>query len=171
MSYIDWILQQPDQKDWYPYQHLWYNEGVSKAYLGIDYGRVRIGLAISETGQIARPLGVIQNKGDRKNTLAIKELCEKHDIKCIVFGLPLHADGNETEMSAEVRRFGELLNMYLGDCAKVVFQNERYSSIEAQQHIRAQKSKNSVDAVAAAMVLQSYLDSSPSLEGVARRKP
>jgi len=119
-------------------------------YLGIDFGKARIGLAISETGQLARPLGVIKNKGDARNLAAIKEISTKHNIKYIVCGLPLHADGKETDICKEIRRFGDKLG--------AVYHNERYSSLEAQEYIRERKLKELVDAVAATMILQSYLE-------------
>ena len=129
-------------------------------YLGIDYGKARIGLAISETGQIARPIGHIKNKGDAKNIAVIRELCAKHQIKYIVCGIPLDTGANETDMSREVRRFGEKLGI------EVAYHNERYSSLEAEEYIREkmgitkrEKVKELVDGVAAAMILQSYLDS------------
>jgi len=129
------------------------------SYLGIDYGLARIGVAISESGIMARPHSVIQNKGDKKNIAAIhKILCGVYDVQYyIVFGVPLGANGNETEMSTEIRRFGELVKNQLG--VEVVFHNERYSSLEASEYIKSVKSKESIDAVAAAVILQRYLDS------------
>ena len=122
-------------------------------YLGIDYGKSRIGLAASDTGQLVRPLGTLQNKGDTKNVAYLSQFLP--DMLCIVCGLPLDIDGNETDMSREVRRFGTVLQSQLG--VQVVYHNERYSSIEASEIIAGQKSKFSVDAVAAAVILDGYL--------------
>ena len=141
-----------------------------KAYLGIDYGLARIGLAISETGQIARPLVTIKNKGDGKNIAAIREIIVKQfsidfttgggslsdRLPHIVCGLPLLADGAESDMAREVRRFGGKLGLEL--CAEVIYQDEYLSSVEAEEYIRENKLKNTVDEVAASIILQSYID-------------
>jgi len=173
------------EKEYIPYEYLWYNKNM---YLGIDYGRVRIGLAVSDTGQIARPIGHIQNKGDKKNLAAIRDVLTKHFknpavahttsdsgstkhiTPHIVCGLPLLADGTEGDMAREARRFGELLRSSLG--ASVSYHNERYSSFDAEEYIRdkmgifnREKIKELVDGVAASMILQGYLDDLHNLRG------
>ena len=121
-------------------------------YLGIDYGKKRIGLAASDNGILARPIAPIQNKGDRKNIAAISQL--KPDI--IVLGVPLSKDDMETDMSREIRRFGAVLAAELG--VNVVYHNERYSSLEAQQLINTTKLRETLDSVAAAVILQSWIN-------------
>jgi len=136
-------------------------------YLGIDYGKKRIGLAISEAGKYASPIKTIANKGDQNNVAAVREVMTKHDIlptmSRIVCGIPLDIDGNDTPMSLEIKKFGERLCSELG--VQVIYKNERYSSVEAEQFIREkmgitkfEKMKELVDGVAASMILQSYLD-------------
>ncbi|MDR0462234.1 MAG: Holliday junction resolvase RuvX [Christensenellaceae bacterium] len=131
-------------------------------YLGVDYGLARIGLAISESGVLSKPICIIQNKGDKKNIVAIKEVITKYcgsmsDIPlCIVVGLPLYKDGNESEMSCEARKFGELLARDL--VSMVEYQNEYLSSSTATDIMRGKKGDKSIDAVAAAVILQNYLD-------------
>ena len=143
-------------------------------YLGIDYGLKRIGLAISQGGGIASPIGCIQNKGDKKNVSAIRIIINRQfetsycgsvsdTPLCIVLGLPLLKDGNPSSMVQEVQRFGELLGSEFA--ATVVYHNEYLSSVNAEQYIREKlgitdrtKVKELVDGVAAAMILQSYTD-------------
>jgi putative Holliday junction resolvase len=152
--------------------------GCCHGFLGIDFGRARIGLAISETGQTARPIGRIKNNGDAKNLAAIRDILKKHfgaaaNTRCcgcmcdrppnVVCGVPLSAEGAENEMTREARRFGEMLRAGLG--AEVFYHNEFLSSAEAERYIREtmgvtdfKKVKELVDGVAAAVILQSYLD-------------
>ena len=129
--------------------------------LGIDYGRARIGLSISE-GILASPIKYILNKGNAKNLAVFKELQQKYKYNSILLGVPLHIDGGETAMSREIRAFGEYLGNGLG--VEVVYHNERYSSKEAEEHIRnnlgiknPKKIAELVDSMAATMVLSQYL--------------
>ena len=125
--------------------------------LGIDYGRRRIGLALSDpTLLIATPLIIIENRGIKKTVLQIMDIIQKNDVKQIVVGLPLHANGDESEMSAEARRFGDVF-MALG--FPVEYVDERYTSYEAESMIgNHPQSKKLIDKVAASIILQVYLD-------------
>ena len=134
--------------------------------LAIDYGKVRIGIAVSDNGLMARPLCTIKNKGDKKNIDAIRNILGTvRDIPPdIVIGLPLHPDGNETPMSLEIRRFGKLIESELG--VTVIFHNERHSSQEAEHYIRTvmgvtkpDKIKELLDFVSATVILNSYIQS------------
>jgi len=119
------------------------------AFLGVDYGRKRIGLAISEAGLIARPLKTIENKGEKKNLIAFAEIVKGYNIATIVVGLPVHKN---TSMADEATAFGHLLAWQLQ--VRVVFQNEMLTSVEAESITR---NKNLIDSVAASMILQDYL--------------
>ncbi len=125
--------------------------------LGIDYGRRRIGLALSDpTLLIASPLVIIENRGIKKTVLQILDIIKKHDVHQIVVGLPLHANGDESEMSREARQFGEVFTA-LG--YPVEFVDERYTSFEAESIIgNNPQSKKLIDKVAASIILQIYLD-------------
>ena len=143
-------------------------------YIGIDYGKKRIGVAASESGIIARPLSPIENRGDKKNLCQIIEICKRYDFNTICgvvcIGIPLYRDGGESEMSMEARKFGEFLHDELG--LTIVFHNEYHSSVDAEKYIRGimgitnrDKVKELVDSVAAAVILQSYIDSLESSGG------
>ncbi|MBO4823419.1 MAG: Holliday junction resolvase RuvX [Clostridia bacterium] len=125
--------------------------------LGIDYGRRRIGLALSDpTLLIASPLVIIENRGLKKTLLQIMNIIEKNDVGQIVVGLPLHTNGDESEMSREARQFGAAFTT-LG--FPVAFVDERYTSFEAESIIgNNRQSKSLVDKVAASIILQMYLD-------------
>lgn len=125
--------------------------------LGIDYGRRRIGLALSDpTLLIASPLVIIENRGIKKTVLQILDIMKKNDVQQIVVGLPLHVNGDESEMSREARNFGSVFTA-LG--YPVEFIDERYTSFEAESMIgNHPQSKNLIDKVAASIILQIYLD-------------
>ena len=125
--------------------------------LGIDYGRRRIGLALSDpTLLIASPLVIIENRGIKKTVLQILDIMQKNDVGQVVVGLPLHVNGEESEMSREARHFGGVFTA-LG--YPVEFIDERYTSFEAESIIGDNpQSKKLIDKVAASIILQVYLD-------------
>jgi len=131
---------------------------------GVDYGRRRIGVAICDAERIiCSPLCVHQTAGDRDADAAFfRRLVADESIAGFVVGLPVHADGTDSAMSVEVERFGGWLARCTG--VPVVFHDERYSSREAAGMLagvgltRGGK-KARADAVAAQVVLQSWLDS------------
>lgn len=135
---------------------------------GIDYGARRIGIAISdESGTLARPVGCLHGGGGPKAAanLAAAELIrlarELGDITTVVVGLPRRLDGTASDQTAEVERFAEALSAQVS--SSIVLQDERLTSREAEQLLaererdwRARKKK--LDAAAAAVILQEYLD-------------
>lgn len=130
---------------------------------GIDYGRRRIGVAICDAARIiASPLCVRETSGDQAADAAFfHKLLADEEVVGIVVGLPLHADGGASEMSAEAERFGAWLRRVTG--LPVAFQDERFSSHEAAGRLagvgltRAGKKKRS-DAVAAQVLLTAWLE-------------
>jgi putative Holliday junction resolvase len=131
---------------------------------GVDYGRRRIGVAICDAERIiCSPLCVHQTTGDRAvDTAFFQRLVAAEAIAGFVVGLPVHTDGTDSAMSVEVERFGAWLGRITG--RPVVFHDERYSSREADGMLagvgmtRGRK-KQRADAVAAQVVLQSWLES------------
>lgn len=131
---------------------------------GVDYGRRRIGVAICDAERIiSSPLCVHQTVGDHDADAAFfRRLVADESIAGFVVGLPVHADGTDSAMSVEVERFGAWLGRITG--LPIVFHDERYSSREAAGMLagigltRGRK-KERADAVAALVVLQSWLDS------------
>lgn len=133
--------------------------------LGLDYGERRIGVAISDPSRtIAQPLPTIRRRrGQRPPYAKIMETVVEWDVQRIVVGLPVEMSGAE-ERSAEVaRRFGEGLQRRAG--LPVEYWDERLSSVRAQRELAqldlpaaARREKERVDAMAATLILQSYLD-------------
>jgi len=134
-----------------------------KKYLSLDVGDVRIGVAKSDImGMIATPLEVI----DRRKTKAvkrIKELCEEHGTKSIVIGIPKSLDGTEKRQAEKVREFMEKLSKKI-DGIEFIEIDERLSTVSADKMLQAKgvkgaiNKRKTVDQVAAAIILQTYLD-------------
>jgi len=130
---------------------------------GVDYGRKRIGVAICDAHRIlSSPLCVRQTTGDTKaDAVFFRKLVADEGIVGFVVGLPIHADGTDSRMSAEVERFGAWLT--LETRLPVVFHDERYSSREATGLLAGSglsrgRKKERTDAIAAQVVLSSWLD-------------
>ena len=130
--------------------------------LGIDYGDVRIGLALSDPLQIiASPFRTIQN---RNNDFILKELdsiINEKKIGSLVIGLPIGLNNQETIQTKKVRLFADQIKI-LG--APIYFQDERLSSISAKkslimQNIKTGTNKSMIDKAAAAIFLQQFIDS------------
>lgn len=132
-------------------------------YLGVDYGDVRTGLAISdEMAFLASGIGYI-SEGGMKNT-AKRVALEAHtkDAKTIVVGLPKNMDGTEGERSRVIRAFVELLKAETE--LPIVLFDERLSTMEAHRYLnttntRGKQRKKVVDTLSAQIILQDFLDS------------
>ena len=153
------------------------------AILAIDYGKVRIGLALAdiETG-LPRPLTTIERVTRNEDMRRLRELAREHAVKEIVVGLPLRLDGTRGEMAEEATRFADRVRKQLGLPVEMV--DERLTSWEAERlleeqagkvfrddsvpahvhasgHANARKKKQAeratVDAMAAAVILKEYL--------------
>ena len=130
--------------------------------LAFDFGVERIGVAVGETmlGQ-ARALAVIAAPDNDTRFARIGKLIEEWQAQRLVVGLPLAVDGSEHEMSARCRRFAQQLEGRFG--LPVALVDERYSSTEAEARLAerglsGQARKSEVDALAAQIILQDYLD-------------
>ena len=139
--------------------------------LGVDYGRKRIGLALSDpTGLIARPWKTLAVRGGveqigRDLAAEIAVLREEADgLAVLVLGLPRRLSGEANEQTAAVQTLADRLRTLAG--VAVVLQDERLSSREAESLLARRekdwrKRKLQIDAAAAAIILQDYLDSVP----------
>ena len=138
--------------------------------LGIDLGERRIGLAVSDaSGTLARPLKTIERGRGDADALAqlrgvIAELDAEDSIGSIVVGLPRRLDGSSTDQTARVERMVTLLSKTIS--LPVYTQDERLSSHEAESRLAVRerdwrKRKAKLDAAAAAVILQDFLDAAP----------
>jgi putative Holliday junction resolvase len=129
--------------------------------LGVDYGRVRIGLAVcDELGIATRALGFVRRESDAQAALVVAEVARRERAEGVVIGLPLHAHGAEGANVRWVRAFvAELAKRIELPVHEV---DERYSSGEAEEQLRAEgkwpAQPGDVDARCAAILLRRYLD-------------
>jgi putative Holliday junction resolvase len=139
--------------------------------VGLDVGQRRIGVAISDaTGTLARPVGVLRTAALDADAVALaaaeiaRLAAEEDGVGALVIGLPRRLDGSRSEFTAQVEAFA-------GDLGRrthlpVVLQDERLSSREAESRLAERERdwrqrKARLDAAAAAIILQDYLDTRP----------
>lgn len=133
--------------------------------MGLDFGSKTVGVAISDAlGLMAHPRETIVRKEANKlrRTLArIEELVQENQIETIVLGLPLHMSGEEGERALLTYEFRDKLIQRIG--VPVVMWDERLTTVEAmerldEQQVRRSEQKLYVDQIAAAFILQGYMD-------------
>ncbi len=129
--------------------------------LGVDYGRVRIGVATcDELGISTRPLGFVPRESDAKAAVIIAELARRERVTGVVIGLPLHANG---DAGGNVRWVRDFLKELAKVCTLPVHEvDERYSSSEAEEALKEEgkwpATKGQVDAKSAAILLRRWLN-------------
>ena len=133
---------------------------------GIDYGTVRIGIAISDPGQLlASPFENYNRGDDHADARYFRNLVDEESLVGFVIGLPIHLSGDESEKSQEARAFGKWLS---GVTQKpIAFNDERYTSVDAEAQLMAanltkKRRKARLDMLAAQMILKSFLDARPA---------
>jgi len=127
--------------------------------LALDYGRRRIGLAISdELGLTAQPLPVLLRKNRREDLARLREIAHANSVARILVGLPLHLSGRRGEMAEEASRFASRLAKELG--LPVEQLDERLTSWEAEQFAKETPRAKSadLDSISAAILLREYLE-------------
>lgn len=134
--------------------------------MGLDYGSVTVGVAISDSMQLtAQPVEVITRKSENKlrRTLArIEELVAQHGVGKIVLGLPVNMNYSEGDRAERTKEFMDKLIARTG--LEVVLWDERLSTVSAMDvlkegGVRSCDRKKYVDKIAASIILQGYLDS------------
>ncbi len=129
-------------------------------YLAIDYGAKRTGLAICDSAEtIASPLAIIQ--GQKELLKKIAEVVETEHVEAVVLGLPLNMTGSESSQTRLVLKFAERLKQHLH--IPVHLQDERLSSFSAEEKLASakftkEKMRKRLDAVAAAEILEAFLE-------------
>lgn len=129
-------------------------------YLAIDYGLKRTGLAVCDADEtLASPLVVLTGQGGLIEK--IRQAVADQAVDAIVFGLPLNMDGTEGGQAKKVRDFAAELTKQID--LPLFFQDERLSSFDAEKKLAAlgitrKKKKKHLDAIAAAAILQAFID-------------
>jgi putative Holliday junction resolvase len=125
--------------------------------LGIDHGEVRIGLAISdETGTVARPLQIVLHTRREADAETVARIADEQGVRLIVVGLPTDADGEIGPQAHKVRRWADALGR--ATPIPIEFWDESLSSKQAEAARSRGKRGEPIDAHAAAIILQSFLD-------------
>lgn len=137
-----------------------------KRIMGIDYGDARTGVAISDLmGTLVGSTCVIPSRNHEKAIADIARLARENGVGQIVVGLPRNMDGTEGPRAALCREFAEALEAACG--LPITMWDERRTTVEAHNILSAhnyhgKKRKDTVDAVAASLILEGYLNSLPS---------
>jgi putative Holliday junction resolvase len=134
--------------------------------LGLDIGERRVGVAISDpTGTVVRPLQTLVRGSREEDLAAVAAIVKEHDVGLVVVGEPLSLDGTEGPQARRIARYALVLAEHVS--VPVVSWDERFSTVTAQEILSQRgrkkrqhaRDKGQVDAIAAAVILQSYLDS------------
>lgn len=130
--------------------------------MGLDYGKARIGIALSDImGFLATPLTTLKRTTLDSDIAFLKKIIIENSVETVVIGLPLEMSGNKGSIAKETEEFANILSNETE--TKVVFVDERLSSIEAEEQLKLtikswEKRKQLLDQVSASIILQSYLD-------------
>lgn len=129
--------------------------------VGVDLGTRRIGVAVSDAGgTVATPYAVLTRTNDDEDAAAIADICLLENAKTVVLGLPLSLDGSKGDMAAVSEAFaGKLRSAGM----RVRLHDERLTTVEAEKKLKERGMKGKqrrsvVDKVAAAVMLQAFLD-------------
>jgi putative Holliday junction resolvase len=140
--------------------------------LAVDYGRRRLGLAVSDEGRLlARPLDTMERVNRRADVARLRRIAREQSVTQLVVGLPLRLDGTAGEMAGEAREFAGRIGKALG--LPVALVDERLTSWEASEgeparkndvrrarrpsYSKAHRAPDGVDSLAAALILEEYL--------------
>jgi len=130
--------------------------------LGLDIGDKRIGVALSDAeGILASPLTILDRKDEKLDIEAIIDIVEQHQVKKIIVGLPYSMNGNIGKQAEKVMVFVQGLGSHTE--VPVEFRDERLYTVSARRLMKSTTTKESKrkandDAIAAAIILQGYLD-------------
>jgi putative Holliday junction resolvase len=130
--------------------------------MGIDVGTVRVGIALSDESRIiAKPHVTLRREGNDRTAKAIAAVAAEHGVDRIVVGLPLGLDGAEQKSSEDSRALASAIGGATG--LPVVVWDERLTTAQAERallaaNVRREKRREVIDRIAAALMLQSFLD-------------
>ena len=130
--------------------------------LGLDFGTKRVGVAVSDFEQrFAAPLAVIPRSSGKGDAAALAKLVAEHEAVGLVVGLPVHMSGDEGDKAKQARGFGTWAGRAVG--LPVAYWDERHTTTIAGGHLlqsglSEKKQKAKLDALAARLMLQAYLD-------------
>jgi len=130
--------------------------------MALDIGKTRTGVAMSDLSEsLASPVGIIESYQMEKLIVGVIKMVEQYNIEKIIVGLPIKADGQVGEMGEMINEFVRLLKLRIE--IEIEFLNEAYTTVIAVKKLHenkknSKKQKSLIDAAAAAVLLQDYLD-------------
>ena len=137
--------------------------------MALDLGSVRIGVAISDpTRTIAQSYGVVKRKSREDDFARYQQIMAEQKVTLLVVGLPTTSEGGDSDTAVWIR---EYIAEFSQQCAvPIEFWDESYTTVQAEDSLRqrgkrGKKARQQVDAVAAAFILQSYLDAHKNVIG------
>ena len=143
-------------------------DAMNERIVCLDVGDVRIGVAVSDaTRTIATPVEVIHRIGWGPDCRKIREICDRYETEEVLSGLPLNMDGTEGFQARKVREFCVQVEK---QGLRVCFQDERLTTVTAEDALledgqsRSER-KQKVDKIAAALILQQWLDEQQNARG------
>ncbi len=131
--------------------------------LGIDYGEVRTGLAVSDDAEIvATVIGTVHERDKEKLADRITAVCQEEHIEKIIIGLPKNMDGSEGFRAEHTRKFAAMLQERMPQIP-LEFYDERMTTMVASRFMmeantKGKKKKAAIDALSAQIILQDYLE-------------
>ena len=134
-----------------------------KRALGIDFGDVRVGLALSDlTKTISKPFDTIKYINLEELSLQLKVIIEQNEVDTLVVGIPFNMSGKDTKQTVKVREFVLFTENTINLPIHLI--DERLTSKEAEKtmhtlNIKTGHNKGTIDKIAASIILQEYLDS------------
>lgn len=132
--------------------------------LAVDFGEKRIGLATSDaTETLATPRRTLLRKSDEAVVRELESFCREEEIALVVFGVPRDPSGSETAFAARIRSFAA--KFAARSELPVLFHDETLTSDEAARRLPRTASKGELDPVAAAILLEDYLQSARAQRG------
>ena len=142
---------------------------MDKRILGIDYGSAKVGVAVSDPLRIIAQ-GIATLPNDKRLIERLAELADEYDVEIVVVGMPFTLKGEKGQKAMEVEKFIESLTSRLR--AEIVTFDERFTSRIAEQTLRQmgttakqRRNKGRIDAMASALILQSFLDQTKHSSG------
>ena len=139
-------------------------------FMALDIGEKRVGIAISESGLLAAPHSVLHRKSKKEDFARLRHLIEELKIDRVIVGLPysLNSDEKMGPQAHRIKRYVDTLAQFID--VPLEFFDESYSTVDAETYLAApsfeegrhkpgKRGKAPIDAAAAAVILQNYLDS------------
>ncbi|WP_282926428.1 Holliday junction resolvase RuvX [Helcococcus kunzii] len=131
-------------------------------YIGLDLGTKTIGVAISDPFlMFANGLVTIRRKNVRSDIEQIKKIIEENEITKVIIGMPYNMDGSKGPSAQRVMSFVDLLKKEIDN--EIIYEDERLTTVSAERvliesNVGRNRRKDHIDKIAAALILQSYLD-------------